>query len=146
MDDEVGVIMEDPVLDDKTHGSDDETHGSNDKPDDDDYEGDDELAEADLFVDDLFVQDHEPDDIDSDDELAEDNLFVDATGRKSFMDDRTQEIDEELDDDDDGEVRRGTCIRFTVRGTGSGTALVEDRYVVVPGSSGSSEDFMGGTS
>ncbi len=56
-----------------------EMHGLDDEPYEDENEGNDELAEADLFVDDLFVQDHEPEDNndDGDDELAEDDIFVD---------------------------------------------------------------------
>jgi hypothetical protein len=47
----------------------------------DNDDSDKELAEDDLFVDDLFVPDD--DDDDSNDELAEDDLFVNKMGRKS---------------------------------------------------------------
>ena len=54
------------------------------RADDDDNDGDKELAEDDLFVDDLFVPDNDDDD-DGNDELAEDDLFVNKMGRKSSM-------------------------------------------------------------
>ena len=69
-----------------------------DEPDDGDNEGNDELKEADLFTDDLSIQDHEPDNKDNygNDELAEGNFFVNETGRKSSMYNWTQEIVEDL--------------------------------------------------